>query len=132
MNTTCTELVVFMHSTGKSMNNLLSYCGLVDPRIDASDKNLPVPTAEVEKKKIKHQRPLILVGISQIRQKSSQIQLFGELKIFCDSKRTLNLLVGYGVMFNDSFPSYECLIIMEILQQWEECLSYDLDYEMIG
>ena len=50
MNTTCTELVVFMHSTGKSMNNLLSYCGLVDPRIDASDKNLPIPTAGSWKK----------------------------------------------------------------------------------
>ena len=25
------------------MNNLLSYCGLVDPRISASDKDLPVP-----------------------------------------------------------------------------------------
>ena len=24
------------------MNNLLSYCGLVDPRISASDKDLPV------------------------------------------------------------------------------------------
>ena len=27
---------------GNSMNNLLSYCGLVDPRISASDKDLPV------------------------------------------------------------------------------------------
>ena len=26
------------------MNNLLSYCGLVDPRISASDKDLPVET----------------------------------------------------------------------------------------
>ena len=26
------------------MNNLLSYCGLLDARIRASDKNLPVPT----------------------------------------------------------------------------------------
>ena len=25
------------------MNNLWSYCGLVDPRISASDKDLPVP-----------------------------------------------------------------------------------------
>ena len=42
MYTTCSELVVFMYWTGKSMNNLLSYCGLVDPRISASDKDLPV------------------------------------------------------------------------------------------
>ena len=40
--TTCPEFVVLMYWTGKSMNNLLSYCGLVDPRISASDKNLPV------------------------------------------------------------------------------------------
>ena len=42
MYTTCSELVVFMYWTSKSMNNLLSYCGLVDPRISASDKDLPV------------------------------------------------------------------------------------------
>ena len=28
---------------GNSMNNLLSYCGLVDAKIRASDKDLPVP-----------------------------------------------------------------------------------------
>ena len=42
LRTTCSELVVFMYWTGKSMSNLLSYCGLVDPRISASDKDLPV------------------------------------------------------------------------------------------
>ena len=43
MYTTCSELVVFMYYlTGKSMNNLLSYCGLVDARISASEKDLPV------------------------------------------------------------------------------------------
>ena len=40
--TTCSELVVFIYWTGKSTNNLLSYCGLVDVRINASDKDLPV------------------------------------------------------------------------------------------
>ena len=44
MFTPCSELVVFMYWTGKSMNNLLSYCGLVDPRISAFDKDLPVTT----------------------------------------------------------------------------------------
>ena len=34
----CSELVVFMYWTGKSMNNLLSYVGLVDEKIRASDK----------------------------------------------------------------------------------------------
>ena len=40
--TTCSELVVFMDWTGKSTNNLLSNCGLVDARISASEKDLPV------------------------------------------------------------------------------------------
>ena len=31
-----------MYWTGNSMNNLLSYCGLVDVGISASEKNLPV------------------------------------------------------------------------------------------
>jgi hypothetical protein len=38
----CSELLVFMYCTGKSMNNLLLYCGLVDVRINAFDKDLPV------------------------------------------------------------------------------------------
>ena len=42
MNTTCSELVVFMYRTGKSMNNLSSYFGLIDAKIRASDKDLPV------------------------------------------------------------------------------------------
>ena len=40
---TCTELVVFLYWTLNLMNNLLSYCGLVGARIDASDRDLPVP-----------------------------------------------------------------------------------------
>ena len=42
MYTTCSDLVLFMYRTGKSMNNLLSYCGLVDSRTSASDKDLTV------------------------------------------------------------------------------------------
>ena len=42
MYTKCSELVVVMYWAGKSMNNLLSYCGLGDVRINASDKDLPV------------------------------------------------------------------------------------------
>ena len=38
----CSKLVVFMYWTGKSMNNLLPYCGLLDTRISASEKDLPV------------------------------------------------------------------------------------------
>ena len=46
MYTTCSEIVVFMYGIGKSMNNLLSYCGLVDARIRASNKDLPVQHTE--------------------------------------------------------------------------------------
>ena len=36
------ELEVFLYWTCNSMNNLSSYCGLVDAKIRASDKDLPV------------------------------------------------------------------------------------------
>ena len=42
MYTTCSELVVFMHWTGKSMSNCWTNCGLVDATISASEKDLPV------------------------------------------------------------------------------------------
>ena len=40
--TTCPELVIFLYWICNSMNNLLSYCGLLDARIRASDKDLPI------------------------------------------------------------------------------------------
>ena len=40
----CSELGIFMYWTGNSMNNLLSYCGWVNAKIRASDKDLPVLT----------------------------------------------------------------------------------------
>ena len=42
MYTTCSELGIFMYWTGDSMNNLLSYCRLVEVRISASEKDIPV------------------------------------------------------------------------------------------
>ena len=36
------ELGIFMYWSCNSMNNLSSYCGLVDAKIRASDKDLPV------------------------------------------------------------------------------------------
>ena len=40
--TTCSELVFFLYCSRKSMKNLLSYCGLTDSRMSASDTDLPV------------------------------------------------------------------------------------------
>ena len=42
MYITCSKLVVFMHWTRNSMNNLLWNFGLIDGRISASEKDLPV------------------------------------------------------------------------------------------
>ena len=42
MYTTCSELGIFMYWTRNSINNLLSYYGLVDARISASENDLPV------------------------------------------------------------------------------------------
>ena len=38
----CSELGIFMHWTGNSMDNLLSSFGLVDARISTSEKDLSV------------------------------------------------------------------------------------------
>ena len=38
----CSEFGIFMYWTCNSMNNLLSYCGLVYTRASASEKDLPV------------------------------------------------------------------------------------------
>ena len=40
--TTCSELVFFWDRSRKSMNNLLSYYGLTDARMNASEKDLPL------------------------------------------------------------------------------------------
>ena len=49
MKTTSAEHVLLMFCAcsfhGNFMNNLLSYCGLVDARISASEKDLPVREA---------------------------------------------------------------------------------------
>ena len=42
MYPTCSEFAIFMYWTCNPMNDILSYCGLVDARIRASDKDLPV------------------------------------------------------------------------------------------
>ena len=44
MHTTCSKLGIFMYWTCKSMHTLSKYFGLVDTRISASEKNLPVPS----------------------------------------------------------------------------------------
>ena len=40
---TCSELRILVYCTCNSISNLLSYFGLVEARISASEKHLPVP-----------------------------------------------------------------------------------------
>ena len=49
----CSELAIFMNWTFNSMNNLLSFCGLVDARISASEKDLPVKVSKFQNEFIK-------------------------------------------------------------------------------
>ena len=44
-NNICTQHVLNLYFSGNSMNNLLSYCGLTDARMRASEKDLPVLVA---------------------------------------------------------------------------------------
>ena len=49
MSFPCSELGILMYNwTFDSMNNLPSYCGLVDAKIRASDKDLPVSTSTLD------------------------------------------------------------------------------------
>ena len=43
------ELGIFMYWTSNSMNNLSSYCGLVDAKIRASHKDFPVKVSKSQK-----------------------------------------------------------------------------------
>ena len=58
MYSTYSELVVFMYLTSKSMNNLLSYCGLVDATITASEKDLHQVFISQKFKKLKEEESL--------------------------------------------------------------------------
>ena len=41
----CTQHVLSLYFSGNSINNLLSYCGLTDASMRASEKDLPVNVA---------------------------------------------------------------------------------------
>ena len=49
-NTFCTQHILNLYFSENSMNNLLSYCGLTDARMRASEKDLPVKTFLLLKK----------------------------------------------------------------------------------
>ena len=63
----CSELAIFMYWTCNSINNLSSYCGLVDAKIRASDKDLPVQA--------------LLLALQQLTRNSSRKLLLHNLTI---------------------------------------------------
>ena len=52
-NNICTQHVVILYFPGNSMNNLLSYFGLTDSRMRASDTDLPVSRDKIILREIK-------------------------------------------------------------------------------
>ena len=46
-NNTCTQRVLNLYFWGDSVNDLLSYCGLTDARMRASEKDLPGPLSRI-------------------------------------------------------------------------------------
>ena len=46
-NNICTQHVVNLYFLGNSMNNILSYCGLTDAKMRASEKDLPVTNKSI-------------------------------------------------------------------------------------
>ena len=46
-NNFCTQHVLNLYILGNSMNNLLSYCGLTDARMRASEKDLPIKNGPI-------------------------------------------------------------------------------------
>ena len=74
------ELGIFMHWTCNSMNNQSSYCGLVDEKIRASDKDLPV-----------WKRCPISIGYAYIARNESSGKTFSQLWIFWGSYINWNL-----------------------------------------
>ena len=70
--TTCSELGIFMYSTCNSMNNLSSYCGLVDSKIRAPDKDLIVQDIQDKTFFSKHQKfemtifPMVTISLSAV------------------------------------------------------------------
>ena len=76
------------------MNNLLSYCGLVDPRINASDKDLPVLNSflfsveivtKMEEKEVGYQRKIAELEVHLLE--------LGKLRSFLN--RNSSVLITY-------------------------------------
>ena len=70
------------------MNNLSSYCGLVDAKIRASDKDLPVPYRAV----VRFSKPLILASTNLQYEKRLFIELPAQYMKTTSSEHGDNML----------------------------------------
>ena len=84
------------------MNNLLSYCGLVDVRINASDKDLPLQSLELEEElqkssKVDFEKQVNLRKLfwNVSRNTVSTKIVKGHLKLVFSKKAGVYLLIGY-------------------------------------
>ena len=66
---TCSELATFMYWACNSMNNLLSYCGLVNARMNASEKDLPVFRSGLLSRAV----TLLLISIQQENERKKDL-----------------------------------------------------------
>ena len=88
------ELGIFMYWTCSSMNNLSSYCGLVDTKIRASDKDLPVLQCKV----IKH----LLVKLHKLKIRNANLQ---SLRPQCASHTFLTKQFEISIKYNKKFKT---------------------------
>ena len=92
-NNICTQHVVKLYFSWNSMNNLLSYCGLTNSRIRASDTDLPVQVKSYQMLSFFHQlaqnMTWILSGgfteIILVEKYLMNINLFTKTKLICKS-----------------------------------------------
>ena len=91
MYTTFSELVILMYLTRNSMNNLLSYCGLLNVRINAPEKDLPVTRnfiVETGKPCIKQNCPKLFSGTATFLSFLSGHESLTVKQILCFFKQT--------------------------------------------
>jgi hypothetical protein len=85
--TTCSKVGIVLYWTQDSMNNLSSYCGLIDSRMSASDTDLPVtcPVTQWKTQKLSFQKQKCPLGTQKsIDRKKKQSRFRAQnLLLFC-------------------------------------------------
>jgi hypothetical protein len=87
------------------MNNLLSYCGITDARMRASEKDLPVTIKHVDFKKISNWGIQMMKTLKKLTVKHVDFKIFRQLRNTNDEDFDISHVHGllYGIKFNVSF-----------------------------